>query len=80
MKSSGSLVKSTKNNMLSENKSLSNNNTNSLMVKKSLIDYRKEYQEIIQKGKDEKNRIRFLNNSLQIRPYDVSIINKITFN
>ena len=63
--------------MLSENKSLSNNNTNSLMVKKSLIDYRKEYQEIIQKGKDEKNRIRFLNNSLQIRPYDVSIINKI---
>jgi tetratricopeptide (TPR) repeat protein len=80
MKSSGSLVKSTKNNMLSENKSLSNNNTNntnSLMVKKSLIDYRKEYQEIIQKGKDEKNRIRFLNNSLQIRPYDISIINKL---
>ena len=66
--------------MLSENKSLSNNNTNntnSLMVKKSLIDYRKEYQEIIQKGKDEKNRIRFLNNSLQIRPYDISIINKL---
>ncbi len=80
MKSSGSLVKSTKNNMLSENKSLSNNNNNnnnSLMVKKSLIDYRKEYQEIIQKGKDEKNRIRFLNNSLQIRPYDISIINKL---
>jgi len=82
MKSSGSLVKSTKNNMLSENKSLSNNNinnnnNNNLMVKKTIIDYRKEYQEIIQKGKDEKNRIRFLNNSLQIRPYDISIINKL---
>lgn len=77
MKSNSPIAKSTMNHSSTKNSTLTSSTSSALVAKKSLADYRKEYQDTIRKEKDEKNRIRFLNNSLQTRPHDTSIINKL---